>query len=106
RIGLKPGSTASYAADCGTKWQQKFTYDAVGNLTKSGSLSFSPTYDLTTNRYIALPGFTPTYDSNGDLLTDSFHTYQWDGDGHMANIDAVQVTYDALGRVAEFYDSA
>jgi len=59
---------------------QTFTYDAFGNLTKSGSITWNPGYNGATNRY-ALGG--TTYDSNGNLLTDTFHTYHW-------NVETVQ----------------
>jgi RHS repeat-associated protein len=49
----------------------------------------------------ALPGFTPTYDANGNLLTDSAHTYTWDANGRPVSIDTVNVTYDAFDRMAE-----
>jgi hypothetical protein len=46
-------------SNCGTIWSQTFGFDPFGNLTKSGSLAFQPTYNQSTNRYSALPGFTP-----------------------------------------------
>jgi hypothetical protein len=79
RVGLPPGS-AGKSVDCGaTKWQQNFSYDAFGNITKTvptggTGLSFQPTYN-SSNRYQSLPGFTPTYDANGNLTADGTHTY-------------------------------
>lgn len=106
--------TCSYAHDdlqrissvnCGTgKWNQTFSYDTFGNISKTASgtgTSFQPTYSGTTNRITALPGFTPTYDLNGNLTNDSFHTYQWNADGRPTQIDSVSLTYDALGRMVE-----
>jgi len=46
-------------------------------------------------------GFTPTYDNNGNTLTDPSHTYSWDSAGKPVAIDAVNMTYDALGRMVE-----
>src|SRR5438874_1415212 len=46
---------------------QTFTYDLFGNINKSGSVSFQPSYDLATNHYVTLPSGTPTYDANGNL---------------------------------------
>jgi RHS repeat-associated protein len=89
------------STNCGSKWSQTFSYDAFGNVSKSGSISFQPTYSPTTNRMTALPGFTPTYDANGNLLTDSAHSYTWDAEGHVASVDSVGLTYDALGRMVE-----
>jgi RHS repeat-associated protein len=89
------------SATCGATWSQTFSYDAFGNVSKSGSSSFQPTYSASTNRISTLPGFTPTYDSDGNLLNDSAHSYTWDADGHPVSIDAVSLTYDALGRMVE-----
>ncbi len=88
---------------CGSVWAQSFNYDAFGNTTKSGSSSWMPLYN-SKNQYSSIPGFSnpgPTYDANGDLLTDSFHTYTWDADGHVTAIDSIGLTYDALGRQVE-----
>ena len=54
----------------------------------------------------SLGGFTPTYDSNGNLTNDNIHNYAWDADGHAITVDsglsdAVSVTYDGLGRMVE-----
>jgi YD repeat-containing protein len=51
-------------------------------------------------------GFRPSYDGNGNVTNDNFHTYTWDADGHAATVDAsqsdaVSLTYDALGRMVE-----
>jgi RHS repeat-associated protein len=46
-----------------------------------------------------LPGLS--YDADGNLLNDSFHTYTWDADGHMISADSATFTYDAFGRMAE-----
>ncbi len=84
-------------------WSQSFTYDAFGNASKSGNSSWQPNYN-TKNQYQSIPGFPnpgPTYDANGDILTDSFHTYTWDAEGHVTAIDSIGLTYDALGRQVE-----
>jgi RHS repeat-associated protein len=49
----------------------------------------------------ALPGFTPSDDANGNLTDDSSHTYSWAADELPVTLDAVGVTYDALGRMIE-----
>jgi YD repeat-containing protein len=46
------------------------------------------------------------YDSDGNVLNDSFHSYAWDADGHAITVDAgqsdaVSLAYDALGRMVE-----
>jgi RHS repeat-associated protein len=86
------------SASCGTPWSQTFTYDAFGNLTKNGSITWTPGYNLSTNRY-TLGG--TTYDADGNLLTDTFHTYTWNADNRPLTVDAVALTYDAFGRLVE-----
>lgn len=103
RIGLPPASTGK-SVDCGVStWQQNFSYDAFGNLTKTvptggTGISWQPTYSNSTNRYTVIPGATPTYDANGN---DSFHTYTWDAEGRPVTVDGLGLTYDALGRMVE-----
>jgi RHS repeat-associated protein len=95
------------SANCGSAASQTFAYDPFGNIDKSGSpYSFVPTYSATTNRMTNIAGFTPTYDGNGNVLNDNYHSYAWDADGHAISIDAgmsdaVSLTYDALGRMVE-----
>jgi RHS repeat-associated protein len=93
-------------ANCGSAAAQTFSYDAFGNLNKSGSpYSFQPTYTANppTNRIASLPpSFTPTYDANGNVLSDSLDTYTWDVEGRPLSIDTVNLTFDALGRTVEF----
>jgi len=101
--------------DCGAGgWGQSFGYvsgqnqgyDPFGNLTKyvlsnhTGN-SFQPTYNSATNRFATLPGTTPSYDSNGNVLSDGSHTYSWDAYGKAITVDSVNLTYDALGRMVE-----
>lgn len=81
-----------------------FSYDPFGNITKSGSLSWMPGYNA--NNQYTLSG--TSYDADGNLLKDSFHTYTWTADGHVATIDSTTcgtngtcLTYDALGRMVE-----
>lgn len=66
------------SANCGAVWSQTFSYDPFSNINKSGSMSFAPFYSPATNRMTSFPGgFTPTYDSNGNVLNDGTHTYTW-----------------------------
>jgi RHS repeat-associated protein len=88
-------------ANCGTPWSQTFTYDAFGNLYKSGTSSFQPTYSYLTNHMTAIGGSTPTYDPNGNVTNDFLHTYAWDSNGRPVTTDGVTLTYDALGRMVE-----
>jgi hypothetical protein len=86
-----------------TIWGQTFSFDPFGNITKNATAgtSFTPTYSMVTNRYTSLPGCTPSYNGNGDLVNDCTHTYSWRADGAISKVDTVSLTYDALGRVVE-----
>jgi hypothetical protein len=84
--------------DCGTgNWGQNFGYDAFGNITKSvpsghTGQPFNPGYvqtnGQTNNRYASLPSSTPGYDNNGNLTADGFHTYNWDVENRMQQLDS------------------
>jgi RHS repeat-associated protein len=89
------------SANCGSVWSQTFSYDAFGNISKSGTVSFQPTYNYLTNRMTEIGSSTPTYDANGNATNDTAHTYAWDANGRPVTVDAVSLTYDALGRMAE-----
>ena len=89
------------SANCGTPWSQTFTYDAFGNLSKSGTSSFQPTYSYLTNHMTMIGGSVPTYDANGNVTNDFLHTYAWDANGRPVTVDGVGLTYDALGRMVE-----
>jgi RHS repeat-associated protein len=97
------------SANCGSIWSQTFGFDPFGNINKSGSLAFQPTYTSSTNRIATIPGApNPTYDGNGNLLTindGTSHTYLWDTDGKQLGIDSLSATYDALGRMVELNNS-
>jgi RHS repeat-associated protein len=88
-------------ANCGSPWAQTFTYDAFGNISKSGTISFQPTYSYLTNRMTQIGSSTPTYDANGNVLNDTAHSYTWDVNGRPLTIDGVGLTYDGLGRMVE-----
>jgi RHS repeat-associated protein len=89
------------SANCGSVWSQTFSYDAFGNISKSGSVSFAALYSSSTNRITSVGSFNPTYDANGNILSDPAHTYSWDSVGKPVTIDTVNMTYDALGRMVE-----
>ena len=84
------------SGNCGSVWSQTFSYDAFGNITKTGSSQFQPTYSYLTNRMSSIGSFTPSYDANGDVTNDSLNTYAWDSEGRPTTIDGITVTYDAL----------
>jgi RHS repeat-associated protein len=82
-------------------WNQSYSYDQFGNVTKSSTgpgLSWMPGYNPATNHY-TLVG--TSYDSDGNLTNDTFHTYTWLADGHVATIDTSTITYDANGNKVE-----
>jgi RHS repeat-associated protein len=85
------------SANCAPVWSQTFTYDAFGNITKTGSEQFQPGYNYQTNQMST----GATYDSMGDVVTDSLHSYVWDSAGRPTAIDSMTVTYDAFGRMVE-----
>jgi YD repeat-containing protein len=93
------------SANCGSAAAQTFSYDAFGNISKSGSpYSFQPTYyppNPLTNRVVTLGGSSVNYDANGNLTSDTVHSFSWDAEGRPILVDGVGLTYDALGRQVE-----
>jgi RHS repeat-associated protein len=60
-----------------------------------------------TSRIASLPGFTPSYDSNGNVLNDSLDQYTWGTEGRPVTTtpfggSTVSLTSDALGRTVEY----
>jgi RHS repeat-associated protein len=88
-----------------TVWQNFFTYDAFGNINKSGTTSFNASYNPATNRISSVgSSCTPTYDDNGassDVTNDCLNTYTWDANGRPLTINGLGTNYDALGRMVE-----
>jgi hypothetical protein len=89
------------SVNCGSIFSQTFSYDAFGNISKSGTYQFQPTYNSATNQFSSIPGFTVSYDANGNVLSDGSHTYTWDATGKSLSVDGVNLTFDALGRMVE-----
>ena len=87
--------------NCGNIWAQTFSYDRYGNIQKSGSVFFAPTYNAATNRMTNIAGCTPTYDGNGNTIYDCLHNYTWSGYDEMLTVDNQSVTHDAFGRYVE-----
>ncbi len=110
--------TCDYSADdlsriasvsCGSTWAQTFTYDAFGNLTKNGSISWIPGYNTSTNRY-SLAG--TSYDADGNVLKDTFNYYTWDAEGKTLSTaydngggQTWTFTYDAFGHKVEWLEN-
>lgn len=79
-------------------WSQSFSYDAFGNIKKSGSGSFVPTSYVNNQPQ----GFGITWDANGNPNKDSLgNTFTWNQYRQAANINGLALTYDALGRLVE-----
>jgi RHS repeat-associated protein len=107
--------TCTYSADdlsrlasvnCGSAWAQTFSYDAFGNLTKGGSVAWVPGYSASTNRY-TLSG--ASYDSDGNVLNDTFNKYTWDAEGKPLSTaysegsgETYTFVYDAFGHKVEY----
>lgn len=90
--------------NCGSAWQQNFSYDQYDNLTKAGSSSWNPGYTSANNHYSSWA----TYDASGNLTGDPIHTYAWNSDNKLGSVDSSAcasngecVTYDAFGRIVE-----
>jgi RHS repeat-associated protein len=95
------GEDRATTANCGSIWSQTFSFDAFGNINKTGNSSFSASYSPSTNRMTTIGSSTPTYDANGNVTNDFLHTYAWDAEGRPVTIDGIGATYDALGRMVE-----
>jgi RHS repeat-associated protein len=87
-------------------WNQTFSYDAFGNINKTGNSSFNPSYSASTNRMTQIGSCYPSYDADGEVLNDCLNSYTWDAYGRPLTVYTtggtnVGVTYDALGRIVE-----
>ncbi len=85
-------------------WGRTFSYDQYNNLTKTvppgdTGISFAPGYSSANNRFQN----GSTYDSNGNLLTDTFNAYTWNQDNHVLTLNAgVKNYYDASGNLVDY----
>jgi RHS repeat-associated protein len=100
--------TRQSTANCGSAWNQNFSFDPFGNISKSATVgtAFNATYSSSTNRITTIGSLVPTYDANGNLTNDTAHAYTWDAEGRMLNVDSGTASgvcdiYDALGRMVE-----
>jgi RHS repeat-associated protein len=107
--------TCAYSADdlqrltsvnCGSDtWAQNFSYDAFGNINKSGSGNYAAAYYALTNQVAS--GVTTGYDANGNQLSSTgLSSISWNAAGHPVSVtalsgNAIAGTYDALGRLVE-----
>ncbi len=105
----KGGPAPIASTSCGSTWAQTFSYDAFGNISKSGSVSWgcAACYNASSNQYNSTLSGTMSYDGNGNLLNDSFNAYTWDAEGKQLstaygdNGGTNTFTYDAFGHVVE-----
>jgi RHS repeat-associated protein len=108
-LGRLAGKNSNgYSVDCGSNWQQLFTLDAFGNISKSGpSGTFAASYLLsngtTNNREQTVGSCIPLYDANGNTTKDCTYnnSYSWNVYGNAAQLNAWNITYDAFGREVE-----
>lgn len=100
--------TCTYSADdlqriasvnCSSAWAQTFSYDAFGNIAKSGSSSYAAGYSYLTNRVSS--GVTASYDSNGDQTQNTWASFAWNALGQPVTVNGISATYDGLGRMVE-----
>lgn len=87
-------------------WNETYAYDQFGNITKSTTgpgttWACAACYNTATNQYNSVLSGNIKYDSDGNLLNDTFHAYTWLADGHVAQIDTNTITYDANGNKVE-----
>jgi RHS repeat-associated protein len=92
---------ATASCSGGSTFSDTYTYDAFGNLTKSGTETFNASYNSATNQMTSIGGQTPTYDANGNVKNDFLNSYSWDAYGRPVTVDTVGLTFDALGRMVE-----
>jgi RHS repeat-associated protein len=87
---IEPGSST---------WVQAFTYDAFGNINKTGNpgTSYSAAYSPVTNQVSG----GPSYDANGNQLTSTPATLTWNALNLPISVNSTTATYDALGRMVE-----
>lgn len=109
---LNPGNTqnCTYAYDdlarissvhCGTPWVQDFTYDAYGNVQKSGTSSWQPAYS--TNNHANLLG----YDAMGNVTTDQLlNQFSYDAEGRPVSVNGRTILFDAFNRELAYQSPA
>jgi RHS repeat-associated protein len=108
------GITVNYNYDdLGRLWKasggdlsQTYSYDKYGNLATSGSpYSWNPPsgYNLD-NRYVTEGSCNGTgicYDTEGNLLSDTFNTYTWNAENKLVGETSGSITLDAFNRTVE-----
>jgi YD repeat-containing protein len=84
----------------GTVQNYTYAYDRYGNRWQTPlqtGYSFNPTYSTTTN-HITSSGYG--YDAAGNMTNDTFHSYKYDAEGNIVQVDtgstATTYVYDVL----------
>jgi RHS repeat-associated protein len=85
------------SVNCNSAWAQNFTYDAFGNIQKSGSSNYIAAYSTVTNQVSG----GPSYDANGNQLTSTPANLTWNALNVPISVNSTTATYDALGRMVE-----
>ena len=81
-----------------------YIYDTIGNRTTSSRTGVSVSYLANSlNQYVAVGEDAPSYDLNGNLLTNGVWSYAWDAANRLAaaysnDVCVVSNAYDALSR--------
>jgi RHS repeat-associated protein len=86
----------------GTPQNYTYTYDLSGNRLSQtplqGGFTFNAAYSTTTNQ-ITTSGYT--YDAAGNMTNDAFHSYKYDAEGNILQVDGgttAQYVYDVFNR--------
>jgi RHS repeat-associated protein len=86
--------------------QHQLNYDGTGNRTSTDLNAVTTNYTVNTiNQYTSITGIVaPTYDANGNMLSDGAHAYLYDYENRLISVDGgatAAYLYDALGRRIE-----
>jgi RHS repeat-associated protein len=90
----------SRTVTAGTVQNYTYAYDRYGNRSQTAlqtGFNFNPTYSATTN-HITSSGYT--YDAAGNMTNDAFHSYKYDAEGNIVQVDtgsaATTYAYDVF----------
>ena len=100
---LERAASADCVNDGNTVWNQSFTYDPFGNITKTANpgQAYDAQYSYATN-YVSPGGPEATYDQNGNQTENAAdYIFSWNAYGQPVTLNGVSATYDALGRMVE-----
>jgi len=100
------GTDPSDLSNLVTSYDYGFNYDNIGNRQTSTSSESSTFYTSNSlNQYTAVNTETPTYDDDGNMLTNSGWTYEWDADNRLKKAESgttiLEFKYDYMSRRVE-----